>query len=88
MFDRVTYPPRGRNGGASGMTGRLYLSDGTELKAKGRQSIPSGQRITLEMPGGGGLGDPKTRDRTSVTADVRNGMVSQEKARLVYGVEV
>jgi N-methylhydantoinase B len=88
MFDRVTYPPRGRNGGANGMTGRLYLSDGTELKAKGRQSIPSGQRLTLEMPGGGGLGDPKTRDKASVTADVRNGMVSEEQARAVYGVEV
>ena len=88
MFDRVTYPPRGRNGGANGMTGRVYLSDGTELKAKGRQSIPSGQRITLEMPGGGGLGDPKTRDKASVVADVRNGMVSQEQARAIYGVEI
>ncbi len=38
------------------------------------------------MPGGGGLGDPKTRDKASVVADVRNGMVSQEQARAIYGV--
>jgi N-methylhydantoinase B len=85
MFDRVIHPPRGRNGGANGMTGRLYLSDGTELNGKGRQSIPSGQRITIEMPGGGGLGDPKARDRGMLDQDVRNGLVSQEQAQAVYG---
>ena len=88
MFDRIIHPPRGRNGGANGMTGRLYLTDGTELNGKGRQTIPSGQRITIEMPGGGGLGDPKTRDKASVVADVRNGMVSQQQARAIYGVEI
>jgi N-methylhydantoinase B len=85
MFDRVIHPPRGRNGGGDGMTGCLYLTDGTQLKGKGRQSIPSGQRLTLEMPGGGGLGDPNARDRSKVAEDVQNGFVSPEAARSVYG---
>jgi len=70
------------------MRGQLYLSDGTQLKGKGRQSIPKGARITIEMPGGGGLGDPKARDRAKVADDVRNGLVDAETARSVYGVKV
>ncbi|MDG2284243.1 MAG: hydantoinase B/oxoprolinase family protein, partial [Alphaproteobacteria bacterium] len=86
MFDRVIHPPRGRNGGANGMTGRLYLTDGTELNGKGRQSIPAGQRITIEMPGGGGLGDPASRDAESLASDVLNGFVSDDQAKAVYGL--
>jgi N-methylhydantoinase B len=88
MFDRVIHPPRGRNGGANGMTGCLYLQDGTQLNGKGRQSIPPGSRITIEMPGGGGLGDPKGRDKAKVAEDVRNGLVSEDTARSVYGAEL
>jgi N-methylhydantoinase B len=88
MFDRVIYPPRGRNGGGDGMTGRLYLSDGTVMKGKGRQSIPAGTRLTIEMPGGGGLGDPKGRDKSKIAADILNGLVSADTARSIYGAEV
>lgn len=85
MFDRVNHPPRGRSGGGNGMTGRVYLKSGKELEGKGRQSIPSGDRIVIEMPGGGGLGDPRARDRAQVADDVRNEMVSAEQAAAVYG---
>lgn len=37
------------------------------------------------MPGGGGLGDPKARDRASLAIDVRDGFVSAEQAKAVYG---
>ena len=87
MFDRVIHPPRGRNGGNNGMTGRLYLKSGTELKGKGRQSIPKGERIVMEMPGGGGLGDPKARDRKAILNDVQNGLVSVEQAQSVYDLD-
>ena len=36
--------------------------------------------------GGGGLGDPFTRDPASVAADVRARRVSEDAARLRYGV--
>ena len=38
--------------------------------------------------GGGGWGDPKTREPERVLADVRNGYVSIEQARAVYGVVI
>ncbi|MDF1794183.1 MAG: hydantoinase B/oxoprolinase family protein [Thalassobaculaceae bacterium] len=85
MFDRVIYPPRGRNGGANGATGKIYLKSGTILQGKGRQTIPGGDSLVLEMPGGGGLGDPAKRDPASLAIDVRDGFVTAEAARAAYG---
>ena len=37
---------------------------------------------------GGGCGDPRQRDPRLVRADVRNGLISPERAREVFDVEV
>ena len=37
---------------------------------------------------GGGLGDPKERDPARVRMDVKNGLLTPERAREVYGVDV
>ncbi len=58
LFDRIDYPARGRNGGGDGAPGGIRLADGTRLKGKGKQIVPAGQRLILELPGGGGLGQP------------------------------
>jgi N-methylhydantoinase B/oxoprolinase/acetone carboxylase alpha subunit len=42
----------------------------------------------LETPGGGGLGDPLQRDPVRVLNDVRNGYVTQKRAREVYRVAI
>ncbi|WP_160123491.1 hydantoinase B/oxoprolinase family protein [Rhodovarius lipocyclicus] len=55
-FERVTYPARGRHGGEDGARGVVRLGSGTALKAKGMQVIPAGDRLVVEMPGGGGMG--------------------------------
>ena len=62
MFDRITYPARGRRGGAAGRTGCMYTDAGTQLRGKGRQPVAPGERLVMEMPGGGGYGDPFERD--------------------------
>ena len=86
MFDRVHNPPRGRGGGGNGQTGNIYLASGSELKAKGTQAIPSGDRLMMEMPGGAGFGDPLVRDPAAVALDVRDGLVSPQAAAAAYGV--
>ncbi len=85
MFDRVQHAPRGRNGGADGTTGRLRLKSGTALRGKGRQRVPGGDRLILEMPGGGGLGDPATREAPRVARDLRDGLISEQAAAAHYG---
>jgi len=88
MFDRVHHPPRGRSGGGEGQVGKVYLGSGKTLRQKGQQPIPTGDRLFLEMPGGGGFGDPRQRDPALVATDVRDGLVSAEAARRDYGVAV
>lgn len=86
MFDRVHNPARGRSGGKKGKTGTVSLQSGKVLRAKGTQSIPAGDRLMLQMPGGGGFGDPLQRDPHKVALDVRDGLVSADAARADYGV--
>ena len=86
MFDRVHHPARGRAGGGNGGAGRLALVSGALLRPKGQQTIPAGDRLRLELPGGGGFGEPLARDPARVAEDVRNGIVSVEAARTLYGI--
>lgn len=85
-YDRVVYPPRGRNGGSDGMAGRLSLLSGAVLKSKGRQTVAKHETVLIEMPGGGGLGNPLDRDPAAVAEDVHLGMVSLAAAAKDYGV--
>ena len=85
-FERVKYPARGRNGGGSGQCGSVSLKSGAALKPKGLQVVPSGERLLIEMPGGGGMGPASERDPASVKRDVRLGYLSVEAAKRDYGV--
>ena len=90
IFDRVANPPKGRDGGGQGAAGWVGLNDanGTPLRTKGFQIIPKGRRLLLKLPGGGGMGDPKTRDPDLVRRDVADGLISAQAAKELYGVEV
>ena len=46
----------------------------------------AGDVFRLDTPGGGGYGDPLTRDPERVFADVREGAVSRDAAERAYGV--
>ncbi len=87
-FERVHFPPRGRDGGDNGAKGRVRLQSGEELRNKGFQGIPKGDRLIVEMPGGGGYGDPMARPAETVAADVLSGFIDRETAERVYGVAV
>lgn len=78
MFDRIGNAPRGREGGQNGQTGSACLDDGTVLKPKGWQSVPSGRKLILHLPGGGGYGDPAQRDPEAHANDISKGYVTGE----------
>ena len=76
MFDRVNHPAKGRDGGRDGAPGSVTLDDGTKLRPKGWQHVPAGRRLVLELPGGGGYGDPARRSNAARSEDVSRGYVS------------
>jgi N-methylhydantoinase B len=86
VFDRVAHPPKGRDGGGAGAAGEVRLASGARLRTKGFQIIPDGEHLLLMLPGGGGMGDPATRDPVLVARDVRDGFLSADTARDTYRV--
>jgi N-methylhydantoinase B len=85
-FERVKYPARGRNGGEDGACGSVALKSGTVLQPKGLQVVPAGERLVVEMPGGGGMGSPSRRDPEAVRRDVRLGYLSVDAAWKKYRI--
>ena len=85
-LERMKYPARGRAGGAAGRLGRACLRSGPRLAGKGEHTIPEGDLLIFETPGGGGYGDPLERRAEAVAADVAKGLVSREAAERLYAV--
>jgi N-methylhydantoinase B len=88
-----TYPAAGVLGAAAKFPERKvvqkFLIDGDErmpLTNNLVYEIRPDQRLLTSPGGGGGVGDPFERDVEAVCADVRNGLVSPEAARVEYGV--
>jgi len=94
LGERGKFPPFGVNGGKSAALNRfVYQTDGGErtppLVSKVTDiRIVAGQHIRLETPGGGGFGDPLTRDPLRVARDVELGYVTPAAARRDYGVVI
>ena len=85
-FDRIRFPPRGRDGGRDGANGYVGLKSGRLLAGKGFQTIPADDRLVILTPGGGGFGDPRGRDRAWTVADLAAGLISPRAAQEVYGL--
>ena len=52
------------------------------------RTVYAGERVLIYQPGGGGVGLAFERDRATVVEDVRNGVVTSERARAEYGVVI
>jgi N-methylhydantoinase B len=83
-FDRLRNPAAGRGGGRPGAPGAARLASGRVLETKSVHVVPPGDRLVLDLPGGGGMGDPAQRERGRIQADVTAGLVSEERAARDY----
>ena len=88
MYDRTGNPALGLLDGLPGATGDLRLSDGGRPHPKSHYALQPGQRVILELPGGGGYGPPSERDPQRVLADARQGYISLDAAERDYAVVV
>jgi N-methylhydantoinase B len=94
LGERGKYPPFGVNGGKPAALNRFfYETDAGEavppLVSKVTDvRLRRNRKVRLETPGGGGFGDPATRDPERVMRDVRLGYVTPEAAQRDYKVVV
>ncbi len=87
-FDRRDHAARGRQGGEAGALGAVIVEHAggeTRFEGKGTIAVPAGGRLRVDLPGGGGYGDARTRDPECVRADLEAGYVTEAAARERYG---
>lgn len=90
--DRVETPPWGLAGGkpAKGASLTIVRRDGAieKLPAKTRVMFNQGDQLYYRTSGGGGWGDVSRRSVEDVRRDVRDGLISKERAWKAYGVRI
>jgi N-methylhydantoinase B len=92
LSDRAVLPPFGLGGAHGAAPVRVSVISGGaehEFRTPGRVTdhpLRADEVVVMESAGGGGFGDPLTRDPERVRADVAAGYVSEERARERYGV--
>jgi N-methylhydantoinase B len=90
--ERAKYAPPGVLGGKSASVNKFYFEqeDGEHSPPLGAKMVGiqlmRGQAVRLESPGGGGYGDPFSREPDKVAEDVRLGYITSSAAQLSYGV--
>ena len=94
LGDRVDHRPPGIEGGGPAEPNDVRLTrDGApwippfRSKAE-RVPMKPGDRVRLASPGGGGYGDPLTRDLAAVETDLNAGFIDRSQAEGVYGAVV
>jgi N-methylhydantoinase B len=93
IFTRHDFPPWGVDGGRDGSPNEITVipADGTQSVtgcALSRYPLRMGDIVSIVTGTGGGWGDPLLRESDLVARDVRNGFVTLNEAREVYGVVV
>jgi N-methylhydantoinase B len=95
LSEKNLLPPYGVCGGRAGAPNRFYVRrDGQAIEPSplpGKVSgfpLRAGDVVVMESSGGGGYGDPLTRDPEAVTRDVADGVVTAARAQAVCGVVV
>jgi N-methylhydantoinase B len=89
--DRRDHRPFGLYGGSPGRPSENYLNPDGEnrvLPSKFTMTIKRGDVFRHVLAGAGGWGDPLERDPAAVLRDVRNELLSPEKAAADYGVVI
>jgi len=90
-MENCRFPPYGVAGGQAGRPGKILLNPGTSRECdipptSDGIKLQRGDLLRLITCGGGGWGDPFSRDPMSVQQDVTRGFVSVQGAQADYGV--
>ena len=90
-YTRSRIPPWGLEGGTDGTPNFVEV-----IRASGKSErftiatnvmLNEDDIIRIRTGNGAGFGDPLLRDRAAILSDIKNGYVTPERARAVYGFE-
>jgi N-methylhydantoinase B len=81
---RFRLPPEGLFGGKPGALAR-FLVNGKPGDPYGLTHLKPGDTVVMDAAGGGGCGDPRSRDPEALARDLREGKVSPQSAQRDYG---
>jgi N-methylhydantoinase B len=84
---RMRYPAQGYFGGHAGRPHEVYINN-ERILSKGLYELKSGDRLRIVTASGGGMFSPRRRDVQKVLEDYKNGYISLDAARNIYGVEI
>ncbi len=90
-YGRTATPPWPIDGGTPGSLNGIEVLRGKTQRWLTRPSdfpLDRGDRVRICTGGGGGWGEPHTRDPESVACDVRDGLVTAGDAMAIYGVVI
>ena len=85
--DMIKYPATGLNGGISGLKGSVLLNNKIINDFKPIDWNPN-DTVTLIVPGGGGYGDVKMRNKINIINDVINDIIDIKEAKLIYNCDI
>ncbi len=102
LFDRMSIPPWGLEGGGTGGTTEIAIRRAGEAEFRlftevydtvspskfSNIVVHEGDYIRIVSSGGGGYGNPYERIPEQVLEDVRNRYITSARARELYGVEL
>lgn len=94
VMDHGRTGPQGALGGKAGAVNRVEVTRAGHVMVPEHLSkaqdiaLAPGDSVRVRTPGGGGYGDPASRDPALVAEDVRLGRYSAEAAKALFGTDI
>jgi len=88
LADRTRFPATGLEGGQNGAAGEFIVNKDRRPQPKASVTLKPEARVHLNLPGGGGYGNPFQRLAEQVLNDVIYGYISLEAAEHEYGMVI
>lgn len=89
-MNRFVFAPWGLRGGEHGLLGKTIVNPGLpDERSIGKISVLElgrGDVVRITSPTGGGFGDPLERETGAIASEIKNEMLSRERASEVYAV--
>jgi N-methylhydantoinase B len=89
---RQRFPAPGLAGGRPGGLGTFIRNPGRANETRlglttSGTPLANGDMLRVMTPGGGGYGEPSRRDPEAVKRDLREGKITEQAAREIYGLK-